>query len=104
MYKRVQIAEARIRVLESKTEELEDELHKQRGGKHDRRVLTKARLATAKYLTARWQARDEEKENKPAATSSKPKKHDCANSPDPERRQLLEPFENCLHNFQLDST
>lgn len=61
--KQVQTAEARITVLESKTQELEDELHKQRGGKHDRRVLTKARLATAEYLTACRQARDQEKEN-----------------------------------------
>jgi len=35
LYKQVQTAETRITVLESKTQQLEDELHKQSGGKHE---------------------------------------------------------------------
>ena len=95
LYKRVQTAEAHIT---SKTQQLEDELHKQRGGKHDRRVLTKARLATAECLTTCRQVRGAEKENQAV------QKARSLHSNDPERRQPLGPtesFENYIHTFQL---
>ncbi|RPB20374.1 hypothetical protein L211DRAFT_870707 [Terfezia boudieri ATCC MYA-4762] len=103
--KREQRLQEALKAYRSGLPELEDELHKQRGGKHDRRVLTKARLATAEYLTARKEARDQEKENKAVTKStSKGKKSDRSNSIgiDPEPRQSLEPFQNCLHTFQLN--
>ncbi|RPB20372.1 hypothetical protein L211DRAFT_870706 [Terfezia boudieri ATCC MYA-4762] len=93
--KREQRLQEALKAYRSGLPELEDELHKQRGGKHDRRVLTKARLATAEYLTARKEARDQEKENKAVTKStSKGKKRDRSNSIgiDPEPRQSLPHF------------
>ncbi|KAF8439573.1 hypothetical protein BGX38DRAFT_1134485, partial [Terfezia claveryi] len=57
---------AQVALHQHHTEQLQSELNKQRGGKHDRRILSKARVVTEEYLMQRKVERDNELAKKEA--------------------------------------